>query len=84
MDLREMFRDGGDWKDLAKDRDQQRHYIRAVMYSQWVFLVNYRYQPGLHFTWNMYSLTKMFDHAMLIVLLCIILRVTLHHIDRTS
>jgi hypothetical protein len=31
MDLREIKWDGGDWIDLAQDRDQWRALVRAVM-----------------------------------------------------
>jgi hypothetical protein len=31
MDLREIGWDGGDWIDLAQDRDQWRALVRAVM-----------------------------------------------------
>jgi hypothetical protein len=31
MDLREIEWDGGDWIDLAQDRDQWRVLVRAVM-----------------------------------------------------
>ena len=31
MDLREVGRDPGDWIALAKDREQWRAYVRAVM-----------------------------------------------------
>jgi hypothetical protein len=31
MDLREIGWDGGDWIDLAKDRDQWRALVNAVM-----------------------------------------------------
>jgi hypothetical protein len=35
MDLREIGWDGGDWIDLAQDRDQWRALVRAVM-NLWV------------------------------------------------
>ena len=35
MDLREVGCDPGDWIALAKDRDQRRAYVRAVM-NLWV------------------------------------------------
>jgi hypothetical protein len=35
MDLREIGWDGGDWIDLAQDRDQWRAFMRAVM-NIWV------------------------------------------------
>jgi hypothetical protein len=31
MDLREVGWDGGDWIDLAQDRDRWRTYVNAVM-----------------------------------------------------
>jgi hypothetical protein len=31
MDLREIVWDGGDWLDLAQDRDQWRALVRAVV-----------------------------------------------------
>jgi hypothetical protein len=31
IDLREIGWDGGDWIDLAKDRDQWRALVKAVM-----------------------------------------------------
>jgi hypothetical protein len=31
MDLREIGWDGGDWVDLAQDRDQQRALVKTVM-----------------------------------------------------
>jgi hypothetical protein len=31
MDLRELGWDGGEWIDLAQDRDQWRAFVRAVM-----------------------------------------------------
>jgi hypothetical protein len=31
MDLREVGWDGGDWIDLAQDRDRWRAYVNAVM-----------------------------------------------------
>jgi hypothetical protein len=31
MDLREIGWDGGDWIDLAQDRDQLRALVKAVM-----------------------------------------------------
>jgi hypothetical protein len=35
MDLREIGWDGGDWIDLAEDRDQRRALVNAVM-NLWV------------------------------------------------
>jgi hypothetical protein len=35
MDLREIEWNGGDWIDLAQDRDQWRALVRAVM-NLWV------------------------------------------------
>jgi hypothetical protein len=35
MDLREVGWDGGDWIDLAQDRDRWRVYVNAVM-NLWV------------------------------------------------
>jgi hypothetical protein len=32
MDIREIGRDGGDWIDLAQDRDQWRALVNAVMH----------------------------------------------------
>jgi hypothetical protein len=34
IDLREIGRDGGDWLDLAQDREQWRALVRAVMNLQ--------------------------------------------------
>jgi hypothetical protein len=34
MDLREIGWDGGDWIDLAQDRDQWRALVKAVMNLQ--------------------------------------------------
>ena len=31
MDLREVYRDAGDWIELSQDRVQWRAYVRAVM-----------------------------------------------------
>jgi hypothetical protein len=43
MDLREIGWDGGDWIDLAEDRDRWRALVNAVMnlqvpYNAWKFL----------------------------------------------